>query len=145
VSVPSEGVPAPDSRNRSVTGTGLATPPSRPPVLPTSSARVTLTDEDFRISARLLLHIDRQPRFVRAELVPESLTQAGMAKALGTSQAGVSNALRRLLRGKAIRVERSPVRHRLKRLKVYQLTAQGEAIVQHIRAGMGLSQGRTYP
>jgi DNA-binding MarR family transcriptional regulator len=95
-----------------------------------------LTEEQLEISARLLLHIDRQPRFVRANLVPESLTQEGMATALRASRGSVSNALNRLVRGGALRVERSEVPHKLQRLKVYQLTPEGEALVRYIHERM---------
>ncbi|MCI4364134.1 MAG: hypothetical protein L3K13_07560 [Thermoplasmata archaeon] len=54
--------------------------------------------------------------------------------ALGSTQAAVSNALRRLVDGGALRVERYHVRLKLQRLKVYQLTDLGEALVRHIRS-----------
>ncbi|MCI4364357.1 MAG: helix-turn-helix domain-containing protein [Thermoplasmata archaeon] len=95
------------------------------------------TTEELQISARLLLHIASQPRYERMETAPESLTQAGMASALGSTQAAVSNALRRLVDGGALRVERYHVRHKLQRLKVYQLTDLGEALVRHIRSTSG--------
>jgi DNA-binding MarR family transcriptional regulator len=72
------------------------------------------------------------------ETAPESLTQAGMAQALGTSQPAVSKALKRLVDGGALRAERSHVRHRMQRSTVYQLTALGEDLVRHIREGVGL-------
>jgi DNA-binding MarR family transcriptional regulator len=66
------------------------------------------------------------------------MTQAGMAAALHTSQAAVSNALRRLVDGGALWVERSHVRDRLIRVQVYRLTPQGEALVRQIRKRFGL-------
>ena len=104
-----------------------------------------LSEEQLEISARLLLHIDRQPRFVRAGLTPDSLTQAGMAKALGESTGSVSNALNRLVRGGALRVERGEVPHKLQRLKVYQLTPEGEALVRYIRERMGAQRSPDGP
>ncbi len=94
------------------------------------------TPTELRISARLLLHISRQPRFEAGETVPDSLTQAGMAGALRTSQAAVSNALNRLVDGGALEVVRGHVRHKLQRLKVYRLTNHGEELVRQIRASM---------
>jgi DNA-binding MarR family transcriptional regulator len=94
------------------------------------------TSEELQISARLLLHIARQPRFEPGETAPEALTQAGMAGALRTSQPAVSNALNRLVDGGALEVVRSHVRHKLTRLKVYRLTAHGEVLVRQIRASM---------
>ncbi|HUI38745.1 MAG TPA: helix-turn-helix domain-containing protein [Thermoplasmata archaeon] len=95
------------------------------------------TVPELRISARLLLHIGRQPRFGEGELVPGSLTQAGMAEALGTTQAAVSHALGRLVLGGLLEVRRAHVRGRRQRVKVYQLTELGESLVRHIRASMG--------
>jgi DNA-binding MarR family transcriptional regulator len=95
-----------------------------------------LSEEDLRIFARLLLHIGRQPRFGPLEQFPQSLTQGGMATTLRTTQAAVSNALGRLVDGGALRVERAHVRGKTQRLKVYQLTEQGEALVAHIRTSM---------
>jgi DNA-binding MarR family transcriptional regulator len=118
--------------------------PAPPQGNPPGPREVLLTEEDLRIFARLLLHIARQPRFAPLELVPPSLTQAGMAAALGTTQAAVSNALGRLVDGGALRVERGHVQGKFQRLKVYQLTDQGEALVRHIRSSMELfGKGRS--
>ncbi|MCI4368738.1 MAG: hypothetical protein L3K09_04165 [Thermoplasmata archaeon] len=97
-----------------------------------------LTGAELRISARLLLHISRQPQFAPRETVPEALTQAGMAETLGVSQGAISSALTRLVDGGVLRVGLNHVRGRFKRLKVYQLTPEGMSIVRHIRASMGV-------
>jgi DNA-binding PadR family transcriptional regulator len=89
--------------------------------------------EELRISARLLLHIARQPRYDPGELLPKSLTQSEMAKALGASQGAVSNSLRRLVYGGLLQVERSHVRAMIRRVKVYQLTPRGEEAVRQFR------------
>jgi DNA-binding PadR family transcriptional regulator len=56
-----------------------------------------------------------------------------MAAALRTSQGAVSNALRRLVYGGVLRVERVHVSGKLRRLKVYRLTPEGENLVRWIR------------
>jgi DNA-binding MarR family transcriptional regulator len=93
---------------------------------------------ELQISARILLHIARQPRVGREEVPPPSLTQAGIAEALGSTQASVSNALNRLVDGGAVEVERSYVQHRWIRLKTYRLTALGERLARQIRQRFGL-------
>lgn len=93
-------------------------------------------DVELRISARLLLHLARQPRFEVGEVVPTSLTQEGISAALGTSQPAVSNVLRRLVVGGAVEVRRHHVRGKFQRLKVYQLTPTGDGLVRQIRASM---------
>jgi DNA-binding transcriptional ArsR family regulator len=110
------------------------TGPSPPAAGP---AEVGLSEEKYRIAVRLLLHIARQPPIEPRGTVSAALTQAGMAAALGTSQAAVSYALKRLVEGGALKVELSHVRHQLRRLRVYQLTSLGEDLVRHVRDGMG--------
>ena len=88
---------------------------------------------ELRTSIRLLFHIQRQGRYGPGETPPESLTQAGMARALGLSQGAVSNSLGRLESGGALEVERAHVRQRLMRVKVYRLTVRGEELVRRLR------------
>lgn len=91
------------------------------------------TPHDLRISIRLLIHIGRQGRFSEEDTPPESLTQSGMAKALGVSQGAVSNSLGRLVSGGVLTAERGHVRQRMIRLKVYRLTARGEDLSRRLR------------
>jgi hypothetical protein len=88
------------------------------------------TIHDLRISARVLLHISRQPRISSDGAPQESLTQTGIARALGTSQGAVSNVLRRLVLGGLLEVQRAHVPRRMRRIKVYQLTVKGEDAVR---------------
>ena len=106
----------------------MSTPLRRPGLEPSR--------EELRISARILLHLSRQPRFDPREAHPPTVTQEGIAKALGATQPAVSNALRRLVDGGAVRVERSHVLRKLARLKVYQLTPHGESLARQIRQSM---------
>lgn len=117
---------------------GPPIPPSEPRHDPARDAAVQPTSEELRTSARLLLHIARQPRPGPDDIPLETLTQAGMARTLGMSQGSVSGALKRLVDGGAVRVERSHVRHELLRLKVYTLTPQGEQLVREIRRRFNL-------
>jgi len=107
----------------------LQTPAESPPALEP-------TKEQLEISARILLYLARQPSLARADPAPEALTQGGMAKALGASQGSVSSALRRLIRAGVVRVELSEVRSQVRRLRAYQLTPEGVALVRHIHERM---------
>ena len=100
----------------------------------TSAGDLRPTRGELQISARLPLHIAGLPRYAPGESPSEALTQAGMARALGTSQGAVSNAVRRLVYGGVLRVDRVHVRGRLRRVKVYGLTPDGESLVREIRA-----------
>ena len=104
---------------------------------PTGSPGLGPTERELRLYARILLHIGRQPVAVQYGTTGELLTQEGMAAALGTSRANISLALRRLVDGGAVRVERGHVQHQRQRLKVYLLASRGEELVRHIRDTMG--------
>jgi DNA-binding MarR family transcriptional regulator len=95
------------------------------------------TEQELRLFARVLLHIARQPRTEPTETATPSLTQAGLVSALGTSQANISHALRRLVDGGALQVGRGHVHGVSHRVKVYRLTREGETLALHIRTTMG--------
>jgi DNA-binding PadR family transcriptional regulator len=84
------------------------------------------------MSARIVLHVARQPRFDRMERVPRTLTQEGIAELLAVPQGTVSSSLKRLVEGGILRVELGHVQGKLRRLKVYRLTDYGEFVAQHI-------------
>jgi DNA-binding PadR family transcriptional regulator len=129
----------PDRPGRSRSGAGEEAPATGTEELPSEgrAADVQPSLEELRISARILLYISRQPRFAAEELFPESLTQGGIAKALGTSVGAASNALRRLVYGGLVEVRQSHVRRMMRRLKVYQLTERGEEAVRHFHKRFG--------
>jgi hypothetical protein len=101
-----------------------------------ASPRIDAAGQELRLFARVLLHIAAEPGIGSTEDAPESLTQSGIAEALGTNVANVSHALRRLQDGGAVRVQKSHVQGRGQRVKVYGLTEQGQDVVSHIREGM---------
>ncbi len=94
------------------------------------------TAHELQTSARILLYLDRLPRIPPGETAPDSLTQAGMAQALGTTQPAISNVLRRLVAGGALEVERAHVVGRVARVKVYRLSRLGEQLAGRIRASL---------
>jgi len=102
------------------------------------------TGEDLQISARLLLYIAELPRLGPMEATPESLTQTGMANALGTSRGSVSNALTRLVDGGALEVRLSYT-SRLQRRKIYQLTPLGEHLLRLIQDSIARHKGESRP
>jgi DNA-binding MarR family transcriptional regulator len=118
---------------------GTQSPPESVPVqgnIETYEADLEPTSQELKISARVILHIAQQPRVDPHELAPESLTQAGMAEALGSSQAAISHTLNRLTYGGLLEVRTGHVEGRRQRVKVYQLTQQGNAVASHIRKSM---------
>ncbi len=98
--------------------------------------------EEYRLYARIILWLSRQPRVDRMETAPPSLTQAGMASELGASLSSISSGLRRLTEGGALEEWRSHVRGRRLRVKVYQLTPEGQTLAEHLRNGMARSSLR---
>ncbi len=115
----------------------VETPVPNHPDAPAAWAReavVRPTTAELRISKRVLLHIDSQPRLAPGERVGvRSLTQEGMAEVLGATQGAVSNVLRRLVDGGALRAERRHVPGKGRRVTVYELTARGEQLARGLR------------
>ena len=95
-----------------------------------------LSWQEYRLGARILLHIARLPRIDPDGTAPEARTQSGIASALGSSRVSVTQALQSLELGGAIRAVRGHAQNRRRRVKVYQLTPEGEELVRHIRDGM---------
>jgi len=89
--------------------------------------------ERLKISYRIVLHIARQGRFGPHDVVPDSVTQAGMLEALHVGRGALSNALRRLSDGGVLEVRTGHVQGQPRRLKVYQLTSEGEQLVRELR------------
>ncbi len=96
----------------------------------------SLSWQEYRLGARILLHLARLPRISTGETSPEALTQSGIANWLGTSRTAVTQALQSLEDGGAVRGLRGHVQNRRRRVKVYQLTPEGESLVRHIQDGM---------
>jgi hypothetical protein len=94
------------------------------------------TEEELQASARLLVHLSRQPRLADTDPGLESLTQEGMARATGTTRGSAAHALGRLLAGQLVVAVKRHVPGRTRRVQVYQLTAEGEAIAHHISRQM---------
>lgn len=79
------------------------------------------------------LHTGGQGRLAPDAAAPAGLTQRGMAAALGVGQNSLTNVLRRL---GAAGIREQDVRHvrgQPRRLRVYRLTARGEALYQDVR------------
>jgi DNA-binding PadR family transcriptional regulator len=91
---------------------------------------------ELRISARVLLHLVHQPRLGPGVVAIETLTQAGMASALVRDQPSISHVLARLARAGLVSVESREVRGRRQRVRVYQLTKEGETLARHVESSI---------
>jgi DNA-binding MarR family transcriptional regulator len=89
--------------------------------------------DDLGTSYRVLLHIARQGRYGPDEVPPKAFSQAGMVEALGLTQGALVGILQRFVAAGILSVERSHVRGIDRRVKIYQLTPQGESVVREIR------------
>lgn len=105
-------------------------PAPSPPVRARSAA---VSPRELRTSQRVILHLSRQPRLAYGDVAPRSITQAGMTEALGVPQPALTKVLGRLVDGGALLATRTHVSGAARRLKVYQLTAHGEAIARDLR------------
>lgn len=93
-------------------------------------------EEELQISARLLVHIAKQPRLHREDNGLQHLTQEGMAQVLRTTPASVSHALGRLTMGGLLFATRRHVSGRSRRVRVYELTPEGEGMARYILSRM---------
>jgi len=84
-------------------------------------------------SQRVVLHLARLGRIRPDEVAPPGATQAGMTEALGVRQSSLTKVLARLVAGGALSEGRGHVQGAPRRLKVYRLTALGEAIARDLR------------
>lgn len=98
--------------------------PLAPPPLPA---------ERRQLSRSVLLHIGAQGRLGPAEVAPFGLTQSGMAQSLAVGQNSLTNVLRRLVAAGVIEQDVRHVSGQPRRLRVYRLTARGEALYQEVR------------
>lgn len=87
----------------------------------------------LRLSQRVVLHLQRQPRITRFDLAPRSMTQAGMAESLDATQSALAKVLARLGAAGVLSEQREHVQGEPRRLKVYQLTPVGEALARDVR------------
>jgi tetratricopeptide (TPR) repeat protein/DNA-binding MarR family transcriptional regulator len=94
------------------------------------------------LSQKVVSHIAHQPRVRENELSPGSLTQAGMSRDLNRPQGVVAKVLHRLESAGLTRVEVRHVRGGSRRVKVYQLTPQGEALANELRGRPDPSRAR---
>ena len=88
---------------------------------------------EARVARRLVLHLARQPRLGPDDIAPPTMTQAGMAEALGVTQGAVAKIVIRLSAAGVIRTAREHVQGAPRRLKVYTLTGPGEMLAHELR------------
>jgi DNA-binding MarR family transcriptional regulator len=108
----------------------------------TAIAKRDRSNLELRISARILVHIARQPRLAISDDGLQSLTQAGMAVSLRTTSASVSHPLGRLVASGLVVVGRRRVAKRYRRVWVYQLTPEGERMADRILSSMASHSGK---
>ena len=101
-------------------------PPTRPGGPPPEPERLNL-------SKRVILHLFAQGRLGDDEVATDGFTQAGMSERLNVGQSPLSNVLRRLVVGGVLRQDVRHVFGRPRRLRVYRLTAMGEALANELR------------
>lgn len=109
----------------------LRSPLPEPPATP--RRRPAGAVGELRTSQRVILHLARQPRLGYGDVAPRTITQAGITEVLGVPQPALTKVLGRLVDGGAVLAIRTHVSGASRRLKVYQLTAHGEAIARDLR------------
>jgi hypothetical protein len=110
--------------------------PSSPPAAPTPKDPPNGGSgpaDGLRLSQRVLVHLSTQGTLDAYETAPASITQAGIATALGVRQSNVANSLGRLVSSGQVAEGMRHVRGQARRLKVYQLTPQGQMQARELR------------
>jgi hypothetical protein len=97
--------------------------------------------EGIGLASRVILHLSTLGQLGVNDLAMVESTQHGMVVALEVRQGSLVRVLRRLEAGEVIEVERRYVARVNRRLKVYRLTALGEATARDLRH----PRGRTEP
>ena len=108
------------------------------PALPVRKVPSTKGGPPF--SERVLLHLASQNPLGEDEVAPVTRTQEGISKAMGVPQSNFAKVLLRMEKAGLLTWEVRPVKGRSRRLKVYQLTRRGMAVVRD-RTGPFPDQG----
>jgi DNA-binding MarR family transcriptional regulator len=130
---PTVGPPAASREPSRIPGAGRATDPT----LDRAAADLR---ERRRLSRRVVVRLSELGRLGSEEIPDSRWTQRGIGDALGASQNRVSNVLRRLAAAGVLVEEVRHVSGRPRRVKVYRLSARGEALGRSYR-----SMGRPDP
>lgn len=96
------------------------------------------TDEAVRLSLRLVVELVRRPPPPDGGTARWESTQQGLAERLSVTQGAVSKVLARLVAAKVVHHERCHVGGVARRVRVYFLTRQGEALAREICGRFGL-------
>ena len=88
---------------------------------------------ELRLSQRIVVHLGSQGTLDPYSTAPASLTQAGIAVALGVTQSNVANALGRMVASGSVVESLRHVQGQSRRLKVYQLTSEGQIQARELR------------
>ena len=85
----------------------------------------TIDYEPESLSARLFFHLSNNAKYRNAAVMPIALTQKGIASALWTKQAIVSNGLQRHIERGLVKVKTANVRYEKRKYKTYHLSNKG--------------------
>jgi len=108
-----------------------------PPTVP--SGPPNSKDAAVRLSLRLVVQLSRWGPPADGGVARLESTQQGLAQDLSTTQGAVSKVLARLVAAEIVRPERRHVRGVERQIRVYYLTAMGEALAREVRERFGLA------
>jgi DNA-binding MarR family transcriptional regulator len=97
--------------------------------------------EDVRLSKRIVLHLFLLGRIGPDDVGHPGATQRGIGTVLQAEQSAVSKVLNRLAAAGVVEVGRRHVRGQDRRVNVYTLTRQGEALARDIRSRLSPGAG----
>jgi PKD repeat protein len=105
---------------------------------PPTGGRASATDSAeaggrVQLTQRVILHIGGQGRIGPEDVGLATLTQSGMAAALGVGQNSLTNVLRRLVAAGVLVQDVRHVSGQPRRLRVYRFSSRGEAVYRDVR------------
>lgn len=114
-------------------------PPPSVPVGPPDSF-----EERVRLSIRVVVLLDRWGPAGHNGSARREMTQQGLAETLSVTQGALSKVLSRLLAADVVVADRRHVKGVDRRVRVYSLTRDGEAMAREIRERFGLPPPRPW-
>jgi tetratricopeptide (TPR) repeat protein len=101
-------------------------------------------NDDFTVQERIVLHLSKYNGFRNHYLNPESVTQEGIARAVGIARNHVPRALSRLKGVDLVEETRGRVKGSPRRKKVYFLSEKGMGMISSLREKLRIAETATY-
>lgn len=104
--------------------------------------RTVLNQSNHSVQERIILHLDRYNVFREHFLIPQHITQTGIARAVGIARNHVPRAMGPLKEGRIVLEKKARVEGSDRRKNVYFLTEKGLESVKNLRVELDIKSSR---